>query len=445
MKFNIDPTKEPILKSVVLLSIPMMLEMGAQNVFNLVDTFFVSKIAYQAIGALVTSSIIAVLFLSVSVGISTATGMYIATYWGAKKYKRAKFLYSNSIILTLFISVTFSAVVLIFLSDILRIVGLKGETLIFAKQYLSISAMGFLFNFILSVNNATLRSLSLPSFSLRVMVFTNVLNAFLDPFFIFYLHLGIKGAAVSSIVSIFFGVIMQFVLLKKNDFYFIGLRINKNIIEKIIKKGFFATLHLFFRISSMLVLIKVIGILSQPAISAYGVVIRVYQILLFMVFGLANTAFVIVGQNFGAKLTDRVKKGAFSVIIFAVILIGTLNFVLYFNRDFLLSLFIDNEYVKNMAKSVMLFYALSYPFVIVSTISSRISMALHDTKRPSMVNLFNLWFFQLPLAYFLSLKFQENGVWASIAISNFTAFVLNFSIMYLNIKRVQKTYGDTKI
>ncbi len=445
MKFNIDPTKEPILKSVVLLSIPMMLEMGAQNVFNLVDTFFVSKIAYQAIGALVTSSIIAVLFLSVSVGISTATGMYIATYWGAKKYKRAKFLYSNSIILTLFISVTFSAVVLIFLSDILRIVGLKGETLIFAKQYLSISAMGFLFNFILSVNNATLRSLSLPSFSLRVMVFTNVLNAFLDPFFIFYLHLGIKGAAVSSIVSIFFGVIMQFVLLKKNDFYFIGLRINKNIIEKIIKKGFFATLHLFFRISSMLVLIKVIGILSQPAISAYGVVIRVYQILLFMVFGLANTAFVIVGQNFGAKLTDRVKKGAFSVIIFAVILIGTLNFVLYFNRDFLLSLFIDNEYVKNMAKSVMLFYALSYPFVIVSTISSRISMALHDTKRPSMVNLFNLWFFQLPLAYFLSLKFQEDGVWASIAISNFTAFVLNFSIMYLNIKRVQKTYGDTKI
>ncbi len=445
MKFNIDPTKEPILKSVVLLSIPMMLEMGAQNVFNLVDTFFVSKIAYQAIGALVTSSIIAVLFLSVSVGISTATGMYIATYWGAKKYKRAKFLYSNSIILTLFISVTFSAVVLIFLSDILRIVGLKGETLIFAKQYLSISAMGFLFNFILSVNNATLRSLSLPSFSLRVMVFTNVLNAFLDPFFIFYLHLGIKGAAVSSIVSIFFGVIMQFVLLKKNDFYFIGLRINKNIIEKIIKKGFFATLHLFFRISSMLVLIKVIGILSQPAISAYGVVIRVYQILLFMVFGLANTAFVIVGQNFGAKLTDRVRKGAFSVIIFAVILIGTLNFVLYFNRDFLLSLFIDNEYVKNMAKSVMLFYALSYPFVIVSTISSRISMALHDTKRPSMVNLFNLWFFQLPLAYFLSLKFQEDGVWASIAISNFTAFVLNFSIMYLNIKRVQKTYGDTKI
>jgi putative MATE family efflux protein len=277
------------------------------------------------------------------------------------------------------------------------------------------------------------------------MVFTNVLNAFLDPFFIFYLHLGIKGAAISSVVSIFFGVIMQFMLLRKNDFYFIGLRVNKDIIKKIIKKGFFATLHLFFRISSMLVLIKVIGILSQPAISAYGVVIRVYQILLFMVFGLANTAFVIVGQNFGAKLTDRVRKGAFSVIVLAVVLIGTLNFVLYFNRDFLLSLFINNEYVKNMAKSVMLFYALSYPFVIVSTISSRISMALHDTKRPSMVNLFNLWFFQLPLAYFLSLKFQENGVWASIAISNFTAFALNFSIMYLNIKRVEKIYGDTKI
>ncbi len=437
MKFNIDPTKEPILKSVVFLSIPMMLEMGAQNILNLVDIYFVSKISYYAIGALVTSSMVAVLFLSVSVGISTATGMYTATYWGAKKYKRAKFLYSNSLALTFAVALVFSAVVLFFLNDILTLIGLKDKTLLFARQYLSISAAGFLLNFVLSLNNATLRSLSLPSLSLRVMILTNLLNIILDPFFIFYLGFGIKGAAVSSIVSIFFGIMLQFRFLYSNNFYFMGFRFNIEIIKKIVKKGFFSTLHLFFRISSMLVLVKVIGILSQSAISAYGTVIRVYQILLFMVFGLANTAFVIVGQNFGAKFTDRVKKGAFLTITIALVFIGSLNFVIYFSRDFLLSLFIKNEQVKAIAKNVMLFYALSYPFVIVSTISSRISMALHDTKRPSMVNLFNLWFFQIPLAYFLSLKFSENGVWAAIAVSNATAFILNFSIMYLNIKRVQ--------
>jgi putative MATE family efflux protein len=437
MNLRIDPTKEPILKSVVFLSIPMMLEMGAQNLFNLVDTYFVSRIAYEAIGALVTSSMVAILFLSISVGISTATGMYIATYWGAKKYKRAKFLYSNALILTFFIAILFSALVLIFLPNILSIIGLKGLTLLYAEQYLSISAMGFVLNFIFSVNNSTIRSLSLPSLALKVMIIANILNAILDPFFIFYLKLGIKGAALSSIVSIFFGIALQFILLKKSNFSFIGFRVHLKTIKKIIKKGVFASLHLFFRISSMLVLIKVIGVLSQPAISAYGVVIRVYQVLLFMIFGLANTGFVMAGQNYGAKSMDRVKKSAFSIIAIAVLFIGSLNFVLYMNRDILLSLFIDNENVKTIAEHLMFFYAISYPFVIVSTISSRISMALHDTKRPSMVNLFNLWFFQLPLAYFLSLKLQEAGVWEAIAISNLTAFMLNFSIMYANIKKVQ--------
>ncbi len=440
MNFNIDPTREPILKSVIYLSIPMMLEMGAQNLFNLVDTFFVSKIAYEAIGALVTSSMVAVLFLSISVGISTATGMYIATYWGARKYKRAKYFYSNALILTFFIAIIFSSIVLIFLNDILTLIGLKGLTLIYAKQYLSISACGFLLNFVFSVNNTTIRSLSLPSLALKVMVLANLLNVILDPFFIFYLKLGIKGAALSSVVSIFFGIVLQFILLRKNSFSFIGFKVHLEIMKKIIKKGIFAALHLFFRISSMLTLIKVIGLLSQPAISAYGTVIRVYQVLLFMVFGLANTAFVIVGQNYGAKLIERVRKSAFLVVGLAVLFIGILNFILYANSDLLLSLFINNADVKHIAKNLMLFYALSYPFVIASTISSRISMALHDTKRPSMVNLFNLWFFQVPLAYFLSLRFNETGVWAAIAISNLTAFIFNFSIMYINIKRVEHAY-----
>jgi len=435
--FDIDPTKEPILKSIIYLSIPMMLEMGAQNVFNLVDTYFVSRIAYEAIGALVTSSIIIMLFISVSVGISTATGIYIATYWGAKKYKRASFLYSNSLLLTLCVSIAFSVVVYPFLPQILHIVGLENATLVYAKQYLDIAIIGLVLNFLFSLNNSAIRSLSLPSIALKVVVLSNILNIIFDPFFIFYLKLGIKGAALSTIVSIFFGIFLQMILLYRHNFYFTGLRINTFMIKRILAKGIFASLQLFFRISSMLVLIKILGILSQQAISAYGVVIRIYQVLLFMVFGIANTAFVITGQNFGAKLIDRARKSAFLIIALAVLFIGSLDLVLYLNRSFLISLFIADDTVKKIAETVMFFYALSYPFVIASTISSRISMAMHDTKRPSMTNLLNLWFFQLPLAYFLSLSLRANGVWIAIAVSNVTAFLFNFSIMYLNLRKAQ--------
>ena len=437
MRFDIDPTKEPILKSIIYLSIPMMLEMGAQNVFNLVDTFFVSRIAYEAIGALVASSMVMFLFMSIAIGISTAAGMYVATYWGAKKYKRAKLLYSNSLLLSICISIIVSAVVISYLSEILGVVGLKGSTFIFAKHYLGISILGFVISFIFSLNNSTIRSLSLPTMALKVMVLSNLINIILDPFFIFYLKLGIKGAAISTIVSMFAGVVLQFTLLNRQKFIAIYFRINTTMIKNVVKKGIFASLQLFFRISSMLVLIKIIGTISQPAISAYGVVIRVYQVLLFMVFGVSNASFVMVGQNFGAKLIERAKKSAFLTIILAVCFIGILDFVLYIGRDLVLSLFVSNMRVKNIALNLMLFYAISYPFVIVSTISSRISMALHDTKRPSLVNLFNLWFFQVPLAYMLSFKFNETGVWMAIAVSNVTAFVLNFYIMKMNFRRIE--------
>ncbi len=435
MHFDIDPTKEPIFKSIIYLSVPMILEMGAQNIFNLVDTYFVSRIAYEAIGALVTSSMIMLIFVSVAVGISTATGIYVATYWGAKKYNRTKLLYSNSLLLSCFVSVFFSIAVYAFIPQILHLVGLEGMTLVYAKEYLSVSIVGLVLNFVFSLNNSTIRSLSLPSIALRVMILSNLLNIVFDPFFIFYIGLGIKGAALSTIVSIFFGVILQFVLLYRHKIYYIGLRINAQMMKNIIRKGIFASLQLFFRISSMLVLIKIIGSISQMAISAYGAVIRIYQVLLFMVFGVANASFVITGQNFGARLMHRAKKSAFLIIFLAVIFIGGLDLILYISRDFMISLFIKDGMVKSIAENLMLFYAVSYPFVVASTISSRTSMALHDTKRPSMVNLFNLWFFQLPLAYFLSLKFNETGVWVAIAISNITAFLFNFYIMCVNLNR----------
>lgn len=435
MHFDIDPTKEPVFKSIVYLSVPMMLEMGAQNIFNLVDTYFVSRIAYEAIGALVTSSMIMLIFISVAVGISTATGIYVATYWGAKKFSRAKLLYSNSLMLSCFVAAIFSIAIYPFIPQILYFVGLEKTTLAYAREYLSVSVAGLVLNFVFSLNNSTIRSLSLPSIALRVMILSNLLNIVFDPFFIFYIGLGIKGAAISTIVSISFGIALQLVLLYRHKIYYIGLRINAHMMKNILKKGIFASLQLFFRISSMLILIKIIGSISQMAISAYGAVIRIYQVLLFMVFGVANASFVITGQNFGAKLMHRVKKSAFLIIFLAVIFIGGLDLILYINRDFMISLFINDNAVKNIAADLMLFYAVSYPFVIASTISSRTSMALHDTKRPSMVNLFNLWFFQLPLAYFLSLKFNERGVWAAIAVSNITAFLFNFYIMYVNLNK----------
>lgn len=414
----------------------MMVEMLAQNFFNLVDVYFVSRISYLAIGALVSCSIILMIMYSFFIGVSTSSGIFIASSWGAKKFLRARFYYINAFSLVVISSLLFSIILFSSLPNILNFIGLRGLTKTFATQYMKVASLGLFFIFFFSLNNSTLRSIALPTLSLKVMILANILNTVFDPLFIFYFGLGMKGAALATLVSLTISIFLQTLFLKKQGF-FLKFKINKKAVKKILSKGIYASLHLFFRITSMLALIKLISSLSEVALSAYSTVVRVFQLLLFLVFGLANAAFVIVGQNYGAKYLDRAKKGAFLVIVFGVILVGSLDILLYLFKNPIISIFLKDTDTKLIAQRIVLFYFLSYPFVIVSTIEARVSMALQDTKRPSVINLLNLWFFMLPLAYLLSKRLNLNGIWFAIAISNLTAFLANTILLIANFRRAQ--------
>ncbi len=414
----------------------MMVEMLAQNFFNLVDVYFVSRISYLAIGALVSCSIILMIMYSFFIGVSTSSGIFIASSWGAKKFLRARFYYINAFSLVVISSLLFSIILFSSLPNILNFIGLRGLTKTFATQYMKVASLGLFFIFFFSLNNSTLRSIALPTLSLKVMILANILNTVFDPLFIFYFGLGMKGAALATLVSLTISIFLQILFLKKQGF-FLKFKINKKAVKKILSKGIYASLHLFFRITSMLALIKLISSLSEVALSAYSTVVRVFQLLLFLVFGLANAAFVIVGQNYGAKYLDRAKKGAFLVIVFGVILVGSLDILLYLFKNPIISIFLKDTDTKLIAQRIVLFYFLSYPFVIVSTIEARASMALQDTKRPSVINLLNLWFFMLPLAYLLSKRLNLNGIWFAIAISNLTAFLANTILLIANFRRAQ--------
>lgn len=441
INFNIDPTQETIKKSIFYLSVPMMLEMSSQTLFNLVDTFFVSRINYNAIGALVSSSIILMLVISIGIGISTANGIYVANYWGSKNKIRLRDVYSNAVLIAVVISILSVLLFNIFITDIINLIGLSGELKKYAQEYLQIALLGLPLQFILSVNNSTLRSIGAPVLALNVMIVANVMNVIFDPLFMFYFKLGIKGAAIATIASMFLSVIVQFLSLYQKEIVFKLSNFNWKMVFLIVKKGIFVMMHLFFRISSMLVLIKLVAEISQTAVAGYGIVIRIYQILLFMVFGFANAAFVIVGQNLGANLTERVRRGAYDTLIIATLSITVLDAAMFLNAQAIIGIFTKDILVINIAKNIFFYTAVSYPFIVANTVAARSSMGMHDTARPSLINLVNLWMLQLPLAYVLSKKIGLNGIWIAIAASNITGFAMNFFLLKYNLLRVVK-YGN---
>lgn len=440
---NIDPTKDPVIKSLIGLSIPMIIESNLQTVFNLVDTFFVSKISYSAIGALVSSSILLMLISAFTIGISIASSIFFTQSYGAKQFSKANIIYSNALIVMIVFSIL-SFGLYPFLDTILKLLGLEDFTLIYAKEFLSVSILGLPISFIFGLNSSTLKNMSLANQTLTIMFIATIINIALDPLFIFVLKMGVKGAALATICSMFIGLILQIYVMSKTKLT-LTFNINIKLIQQILGKSIFASFHLIVRILSMLLIIKIIAMHSQVAISSYSIVTRIYQILLFMIFGISNAAAVIVGQNIGSKNWSFVKEGVEKSLLFGTAFIGILDILLFLLSGNIIQLFTHQPKCFEIAKDAFLYYALSYPFFAMGSIANRITMACGNTFLPSIMNFFSLFLFQLPAAYFLSIWLKLHGIWLSILLANIINFLLNIAILKYNLSKLSINYRFLKM
>ncbi len=440
---NIDPTKDPIIKSLTWLSIPMIIESNLQTVFNLVDTFFVSKINYSAIGALVSSSILLMLISAFTIGISIASSIFFTQSFGAKQYEKASTIYSNALIVMVAFSII-SMGLYPFLDTILKLLGLKDSTLIYAKEFLSVSILGLPISFVFGLNSSTLKNMALANKTLVIMLIATIINIALDPLLIFVLKMGVKGAALATICSMFIGLLLQVYVMSKTKLKF-KFNINIKLIAQLLSKSIFASFHLIVRLFSMLLIIKIIAMHSQIAISSYSIVTRIYQILLFMIFGISNAAAVVVGQNIGSKNWPFVKEGVEKSLLFGTAFIGILDILLFLLSGNIIHVFTNEPKCFEIAKAAFLYYALSYPFFAMGSIANRITMACGNTFLPSIMNFFSLFLFQLPSAYFLSIWMKLNGIWLSILLANILNFLLNIIILKYNLSKLSINYRFLKM
>ncbi len=438
-------TKKEIAKEFRRLSFPMVSEMFFQNLFNLVDTFFVSKIGYAAIAAVTSSAILLMLFMTLAFGISAASGSLIAIKKGRGEGEQIPYILYDALVL----SVPVSLVVLLFAGTLSlslpSALGLKGDSFNLAEQYLLITFYGIPLFFVLPIINSALRSIGKPAQALKVVVVANIINIILDPILIFGLGiispLGVRGAAISTIISRMCGVILQLYFLKKSFVFNISLKkytaSAMHFILPIIKNAIPAAMHLTWRILSMLVIVRIVSIFGSKPLAAFGIVIRSFQVILFPTFGLGNAAFVMVGYSVGAKRFDLLKKSVSIALTYAILFVIAVSVIYFVFSSQIIGIFSSDSEVIADGSLFMKFQAISYPAVGATVIFSRVFMGTGDTLTPSIVNLVNLFFFMIPLAYLLSvsLGYGTIGVWTALPLSNITGCII-FSILYkLNLKK----------
>ena len=243
--------------------------------------------------------------------------------------------------------------------------------------------------------------------------------------------MGVKGAAVATILARLFGIGYQFYILINGTgrikLSFKNMGIDFGIIWQIIAIGIPASGQLLLRMIGMLIIMRIVALFGTFAIAAYGIATRIFQFILFPGFGLGNASATLVGQNLGAGNPKRAEHSAWITGFITMILLGLCSIVFFVFARTLIRIFNDDNTVISFGVTCLRIISISYLFNGLGVVLSRSFMGAGDTLSPFVINGLTLWLLQLPLAFVLAKPFDlgVNGIWLAITISNITNVLIS--------------------
>lgn len=329
---------EKIGKLLKIYAIPSIVSMLVNALYNIVDQIFIGQgIGYLGTGATNIIFPITIVFAAFALMFGDGSSAYLSLMLGANKKDDAAKGVANGIILSIVSSLLFTTLVLIFFPQLLNLFGCTSEFEPFAKDYGYIIAIGLPFMTICATLNSIIRADGSPKFAMASMLIGSVLNVILDPVFIFAFDLGVKGAAIATVISQIVSFILNVVRLRKlkNIKLKKNFKFNFQIAAKVTMLGASSFITQIFAAIIMGMqnnLLKKYGAASdygsEIPISVIGIVVKVAEILNSVVLGLAVGSQPIIGYNYGARKFDRVKNTLKTAII-AGLIISAAAFILF--------------------------------------------------------------------------------------------------------------------
>lgn len=360
MNNKLDLGKEKITKLLFAFALPCVISSLINSIYNIVDQIFIGK-GVGTLGNAATNVLFPLIIIlsAVSGLIGNGAAANLSLRLGEKKIDEAAKSIGQSIILTTIVAITLSLISYILLPKLLYIFGCTNTVYPYALDYGRIIVLGAPFMILYSSISSIIRADGSPKYSMMMLVTGAIINIILDPIFIFTLDMGVKGGALATVIGQIISCIMVIVYLfkiksvKLNKTHF---RLDKNVF-KILSLG----LSSFITQATVLVLfifmnniMTKLGASSKFGadipLSVYGIISKVNSIYISLVIGISIGAQPIIGYNYGAGNTERVKEILRKVII--------TNFTIGIAFNIILVLFpvqIANIFISNNDPSYSLF------------------------------------------------------------------------------------------
>ena len=416
-------------------ALPAIIAQTAASLYNMVDSIFIG----QGVGPLAISGL-AVTFplMNLSTAFGTLVGAGAATMLsvllGQKNYKAANKVLGNVVTLNTIIGLVFMAIALIFIDPILYFFGASENTLPYAKEYITIILIGNVITHLYFGLNAAMRSSGNPKKAMALTIFTVVFNTILDPIFIFWLDMGISGAAWATVISqtvAMFIVIAHFNDRKKPFHFEKGIfRLDTRVAKDSLSIGMGPFL---MNAAACLVTLFINQQLRSHSgdlgIGAYGICNRFIFMFIMICMGLNQGMQPIAGYNYGARQYSRVKEVFWKTARIAMVM-TTICFIfgMFFPRA-AAGIFTHDEELLALSARALRITTIAFPIVGFQMIATNFFQSLGMVRKSIILSLSRQILFLLPLLYILPNWIGPDGVWASFPIADSIATVMTIIML----------------
>lgn len=443
-------TNTNVKKLVVSLGIPTIISMLITSIYNLADTFFVSQLGESASGAVSVVFPLMAIIQAIGFTFGMGSGSIISSKLGEKKDDEAQINGSSAFYIAIAIGIIISIFSLIFIKPLLNLLGSTDTVLPYAIDYGKYIIFGFPIMIGSFVMNNILRAEGKARFSMVGLTAGGILNIALDPLFIYVFEMGISGAAIATIISqsVSFIILLSMFLFHKSIIRLSISKITKslNIYLEIIKVGFPSMCRQgLASISSILLnnAAKLYG--GDAALSAMGIVHKVFTVIFSVSLGIGQGYQPVCGYNYFAKKYSRVKEAMIFTLFVGIVLMSIFSVVFFVIAEDLLNTFIDSEMAVKIGTKALRLQCIAMPFQSLNVICNMTFQSTKQKLKATILSCCRQGIFFIPSILFLPLLFEIDGVIFSQPFADLLTFVFTIPFFVMMIKKINILINEEKL
>lgn len=447
---------EPIGRLIVKFAVPSVIALLVNSLYNIVDQIFIGwGVGYLGNGATNIVFPITIIALALSMMIGNGGAAYLSLKMGEGEVETAKKGVGNAVTLVTIVSILLAVIFLIWIDPILTLFGATDVLRPFALEYGFIIGVGLPFMMISAAINSMIRADGSPKYAMLSMVIGAIINVILDPVFIFVFQMGVKGAAIATIV----GQVASFVVSVLYMPHFKSVQLNKSSFAPCAKVSVNIVI---FGLSSFITqfAITIVMALTNNLLAKYGaqsvygaeipltatgIVMKVNQIMIAILLGIATGTQPIIGYNYGAKSYHRVKK-ALEISLIASEIVSVAAFLIFqFAPMSVVSLFGSEEGLYNeFAVKAFRIFLMLCPLTGFQTIAAVYLQAVGKPVKSAILSLARQIIFFVPTALILPIFLGVEGVLWTGPVADGLAFLLSLAFLLYERNHLKRGHLETR-